>query len=152
MRERLAKHLDGGEAYMTLAEMLKKIPYEEINIRPHNLPYSIYEMFYHIAFTQKDIVKFTCSNDYTEPKWPDYYWPKEKTCQTKKEWENLQADFFTDRERMKNYITESEYPLMKPVKNGKDPQTLLRETLLLIEHTSYHTGQLLILLRLLNLH
>ena len=35
-----------------------------------------------------------------------------------------------------------------PKKNGKDEQTLLREVMLVIEHTAYHTGQMLVLLRL----
>jgi len=85
IRERLAKQLEGGEAFMPVTEILKKISFEDINIRPGNLPYSFYELFFHVVFTQKDIVKFTCSDDYTEPKWPDYYWPKEKVCKNKNE-------------------------------------------------------------------
>ena len=152
IRERLAKHLESGEAFMPVTEMLTKISYEEINTRPSNLPYSFYELFFHIVFTQKDIVKFTCSDDYTEPKWPDYYWPKEKACRSKEDWENLQAEYLTDRERLKKFILDDKNNLVLPVKNGKDRQTLLREVLLVIEHTAYHTGQMLIILRLLNLH
>lgn len=150
--ERLAKHLDGGEAFMPLKEILEKISFEDINTRPDNLPYSLYELFFHIVFTQKDIVKFTCSDDYTEPKWPDYYWPKEKICPREEEWETLKAEYLTDRERLKNFLLNEENKLTEAVKNGKDEQNLLREVILLIEHSSYHTGQMLILLRLLNLH
>lgn len=152
IREQLAKHLKGGEAFMPFTEMLQKIPFEDINTRPSNLPYSLYELFYHIVYTQKDIVKFTCSDDYTEPKWPDYYWPKEKICRVKKEWENLKAEYTTDRERLKNFLLDENNALMQAVKNGKGEQTLLREVMLVVEHTAYHTGQMLVLLRLLNLH
>lgn len=152
LRKRLAKQLEGGEAFMPIFEVLKKITFEDLNTRPYNLPYSFYELFFHIAFTQKDIVKFTCSDDYTAPKWPDYYWPKEKKCKNRQDWENLKLDFFTDRERLKNFILDENNALDKPVKNGKDEQTLVREILLVIEHSAYHTGQLLIVLRLLNLH
>ncbi|WP_026451939.1 DinB family protein [Aequorivita capsosiphonis] len=152
IREQLVKPLEGGEAFMPLTEMLKKISFEDINTRPDNLPYSLYELFFHIVFTQKDIVKFTCSDDYTEPKWPDYYWPKEKICRNEEEWETLNAEYLTDRERIKTFLLNKENKLTKPVKNGKDEQTLLREVTLLIEHTAYHTGQMLILMRLLNLH
>lgn len=152
IRERLAKHLESGEAFMPVMEMLPKISYEEINTRPSNLPYSFYELFFHIVFTQKDIVKFTCSDDYTEPKWPDYYWPKEKTCRSKEDWESLKAEYLTDRERLKNFVLDGNNNLTHPVKNGKDQQTLLREVLLVIEHTAYHSGQMLVILRLLNLH
>lgn len=152
IKERLSKHLYGGEAFMPLIDMLKIISFEDVNTRPSNLPYSFYELFYHVVFAQKDIVKFTCSDDYTEPKWPDYYWPKEKICRSEEEWINLKVEFLTDRERLKNFMINDENSLTQTVKNGKDEQTLLREILLVIEHTAYHTGQMMIILRLLNLH
>lgn len=152
IRERLSMHLDGGEAFMPVIKMLNIISFEDINTRPSNLPYSFYELFFHVVFTQKDIVKFTCSDDYTEPKWPDFYWPKEKTCRSEEDWDNLKAEFITDRERLKNFIKDENNGLTQVVKNGKNEQTLLREVLLVIEHTAYHTGQLMIILRLLNLH
>lgn len=152
IRERLAKQLEGGEAFIPVTEILKKISFEDINIRPGNLPYSFYELFFHVVFTQKDIVKFTCSDDYTEPRWPDYYWPKEKVCKNKNDWESLKAEFLSDRERLKNFILNENNNLTETVKNGKDEQTLLREILLVIEHTAYHSGQMLVVLRLLNLH
>ncbi len=152
IRERLAKHLDGGEAFMPIVEMLKKISFEDINTRPANLPYSFYELFFHTVFTQKDIVKFCCSEDYIEPKWPDFYWPKEKICKSAEEWETLKAEYFTDRERLKNFLLDENNPLAQPVMNGKDEQTLLREILIVIEHTAYHSGQMLVVMRLLNIH
>ncbi|CAM3428622.1 DinB family protein [Aequorivita lipolytica] len=152
IRYRLAKHLDGGEAFVPVIEMLKKISFEDINTRPANLPYSFYEMFFHVTFSQKDIVKFTCSSDYTEPKWPDYYWPKEKVCKSEDDWKNLKAEYLTDRERLKFFLLNDENKLMQSVKNGNGEQTLLREIMLVIEHTAYHSGQMLIILRLLNLH
>jgi uncharacterized damage-inducible protein DinB len=152
IRERLAKHLESGEAFISVSEMLKKITFEDINTRPANLPYSFYELFFHVTFTQKDIVKFTCSDDYVEPKWPDFYWSKEKICKNKESWETLKAEYFTDRERLKTFLLNEENILMNAVKNGKDEQSLLRESLLIIEHTAYHAGQMLIILRLLNLH
>lgn len=152
IRERLAKHLEGGEAFITVTEMLTKISFEEINTRLSNLPYSFYELFFHVVFTQKDIVKFTCSNDYSKPKWPDYYWPKEKVCRSKEDWESLKAEYLTDRERLINFLKDENNELMLPVRNGKDQQTLLREILLVIEHTAYHSGQMMVVLRMLNLH
>ncbi len=152
IHERLAIHLKGGEAFMPLTEMLELISFEDINTRPSNLPYSFYELFFHIAFAQKDIVKFTCSNDYTAPKWPEYYWPREKMCRSKEDWESLKAEYITDRDRLVNFLLEENNKLSGAVKNGKDHQTLLREVLLVIEHSAYHTGQLMIILRLLNLH
>jgi uncharacterized damage-inducible protein DinB len=152
IRDRLAKHLNGGEAFIPVSEMLKRISFEDINTRPANLPYSFYELLFHVTFTQKDIVKFTCSNDYTKPRWPDFYWPKEKICKNEEAWEDLKAEYFTDRERLKNFVLDEENNLTEAVRNGKGEQTLLREIVLVIEHTAYHSGQMLVILRLLNLH
>ena len=152
LKETLAKHLEGGEAFMPITKMLEKIPFEDINTRPGNLPYSFYELFFHIAFTQKDIVKYTCSDDYTKPKWPDYYWPKDKICKSEKEWERLKAEYVTDRNRLQKFILDRSNNLSETVKNAKEGQNLIRETLLVIEHTAYHAGQMMVILRLLNLH
>ncbi|HZW78213.1 MAG TPA: DinB family protein [Flavobacteriaceae bacterium] len=152
LRIQLAKHLEGGEAFMPVSEMLEKITFEDINTRPYDLPYSFYELFFHIVFAQKDIVKFTCSDDYKKPKWPDYYWPKDKICKNARDWEDLKAEYFADRNRLRNFLLDEKNPLDGVVKNGEGNQTLLREVLLVIEHCAYHTGQLLIVLRLLNLH
>ncbi|SDX14924.1 DinB family protein [Aequorivita viscosa] len=152
IRERLVKHLDGGEAFMPVTQMLELISFEDINTRPSNLPYSFYELFFHVVFTQKDIVKFSCSDDYTKPKWPEYYWPREKVCKSKEDWKSLKAEYTADRERLKDFLLDGSNNLTEAVKNGKDEQTLLREALLVIEHTAYHTGQMMVVLRLLNLH
>jgi len=152
IRERLVKHLDGGEAFMPVTQMLELISFEDINTRPSNLPYSFYELFFHVVFTQKDIVKFSCSDDYTKPKWPEYYWPREKVCKSKEDWKSLKAEYTADRERLKDFLLDGSNNLTEAVKNGKDAQTLLREALLVIEHTAYHTGQMMVVLRLLNLH
>ena len=152
IRERLSKHLEGGEAFLPVTEMLKKISFDEINTRPAHLPYSFYEMFFHLTFTQKDIVKFSCSDDYIEPKWPDFYWPKEKVCKNAEDWETLKAEYITDRNRFKNFLLNEENNLTLPVKNGNGEQTLLREVMLVIEHTAYHSGQLLVIMRLLKLY
>lgn len=152
IRDRLSKHLEGGEAFLPVTEMLKKISFEEINTRPAYLPYSFYEVFFHLTFTQKDIVKFSCSDDYIESKWPDFYWPKEKICKSIEDWETLKAEYITDRNRFKNFLLNEENNLTLPVKNGNGEQTLLREVMLVIEHTAYHSGQLLVIMRLLKLY
>ncbi len=152
IRERLVKHLQGGEAFISIPEILNEISFDDVNTRPANLPYSFYELFYHVCFTQKDIVKFTTSQDYTEPKWPDYYWPKEKVCKQKVDWDSLKAEYLNDRKRLIDFLLDVENPLIGVVKNAKEEQTLLREILLIIEHSAYHAGQMMIILRLLHLH
>ena len=148
--EQLKKHLFGGEAFMPLKEMLKMIPYDQVGIKPQNLPYSFFEIFYHIWFTQNDILEYCLKPDYSAPKWPDDYWPSESSPAGPEAWERLQKDFFEDREKFEELITSGEKELIVPVPSNRN-HSIFRELLLVIEHSAYHTGQLFIILRLLGL-
>ncbi|PRX43357.1 DinB family protein [Salegentibacter salegens] len=150
-KEQLVKHLEGGEAFMALEDFIDKIPFEKLGEKPHNLPYSFYELFYHISFAQKDILEYATSKAYKSSKWPDDYWPKNSAPQTEEAWEKLKKDYFKDREDFKAFILDAENEINLPVKNSEN-HTLLREIMLVIEHTAYHTGQMLLILRLLGLY
>lgn len=145
----LQKHLAGGEAFMPLTDLLSEITFEKIGERPYNLPYSFYELFYHITYAQKDILKFCVSEDYKAPNWPGDYWPKQQAPKSETEWQQVQEDYLKDRKELEQLVENK--PLMEVVPAGQN-ETLFREILLVIEHTAYHTGQLVILLRLLGLH
>lgn len=151
LRKRLSKHLEGGEAFLPLEEMLKKIEFEMLQIRPHNLPYSIYELFFHIRFAQKDILDYCIGDNYKSYNWPDDYWPNEKGPASLEDWSNLKEAYFKERQKLSEFLMSPENDLLKPVKEGTD-HSLLREILLVIEHSAYHSGQLVILLRQLGLY
>ncbi|WP_339698523.1 DinB family protein [uncultured Marixanthomonas sp.] len=149
IRTVLQNHLAGGKAFMPLTDMFSEITFEKVGERPYNLPYSFYELFYHITYAQKDILKFCISETYTTPNWPDDYWPKQQAPKSKTDWQQLQEDYLKDSKELEQ-LAENE-ALTKVVPTGED-QTLFREILLVIEHTAYHTGQLAVVLRLLGLH
>ncbi|WP_424493957.1 DinB family protein [Salinimicrobium sp. GXAS 041] len=151
IKKQLVKHLNGGEAFMALEETLKKIEYKKLGERPQDLPYSFYELFYHIWFTQNDILNYCTKREYHAPEWPTDYWPVKRTSENEEEWENLKKHYLQDRQRLIDLILSSENALFAPVPSN--PQhTIFREMMLAIEHTAYHTGQLLIVLRHLELH
>ncbi len=151
VRKQLVRHLEGGEAYLPLSKFVDEMPFEKVGERPYNMPYSFFELFYHITYTQRDILTYCTSEKYKNPDWPREYWPENQFPQTEDDWEDLKADYFEDRNELEGLILDTDNALMRPVKNSKE-HTLLRELMLVIEHTSYHTGQLLTILRLLDLH
>lgn len=151
MTEQLAKHLKGGEAFQPIDYFLDKIPFDKLRIRPNGLPYSFYELFYHIAFAQKDILDFIVADNYKTPDWPKDYWPKSRSPKDENEWKQLILDYNENRQQLITIVQNEENDFSKLVKNGKT-QTLFREVLLVLEHTAYHTGQLAMILRLLKIN
>lgn len=151
MKQTLTKHLKGGAAFTGIADFIDDIPFDKLGKRPAGLPYSFYEVFYHIFFAQRDILVFCTAERYEEHKWPDDYWPKEQKPESETDWEDLKNKFFKDRQNLSEWMNDKETKLEDVVKNGED-QTVFREVLLVLEHNAYHTGQLMILARLLGEH
>lgn len=148
-REQIVQHLEGGQAFLTIEDLLGEIRFEDLGKRPTGLPYSFYEQFFHMRVAQFDMLDFT-RNTYYEPKeWPDEYWPVEPAPESEKEWESLKNSYLKERNEMMNLILDETNGLNKPLPHGEG-QTLLHQALMLLQHNAYHTGQLAIIYRLLN--
>ncbi|MTI89415.1 MAG: DinB family protein [Balneolaceae bacterium] len=148
LRERLVSQLEGGQAYLPIEELLDHIDFEDLGVRPAGLPYSFYEQFFHLRVAQYDIYDFSVNPDYTPQAWPEDYWPLDHAPETEEEWEELKQAFFKERNQFIQLILDERNDLYEPFPHG-DGQNLLREAVLLLEHNSYHIGQLAIITRLL---
>ena len=81
-------------------------------------------------------------------KWPEAYWPKEKEPPSPEAWDRSIEEVRHDREKFKALILKPGTDLAKPFLWGTG-QNLLREALLIADHAAYHTGELILLRRLL---
>ncbi|WP_026915479.1 DinB family protein [Christiangramia portivictoriae] len=151
IKNQIAAHLDGGEAFLPVQNLIDTIPFNKTGIRPHNLPYSLYELFYHIVFAQKDILDYCVEKNYSAANWPDDYWPEMHKPQNEQEWDDLKTQFLQDRECLRNFITSEENALDDLVLNSSEHK-IIRQVLLVIEHNAYHTGQLVLVSRLLEIY
>lgn len=149
LKETLNGHLKGGKAFMPVEEMLKKMRFDKLGEVPEDLPYGFYELFYHMWFTQKDILKYCLQKDYSAPDWPTDYWPNKKSPESEDEWNRLKTAFFEDREALSKLLVSAELTDAVP---SNERHSIFREILLVIEHSAYHSGQLLFILRQLGLH
>ncbi len=151
--EILVKHLedllDKGNAHVTLDEALEGIPFEILGERPADLPYSIWQLAEHTRIAQFDILDFSRNADYVYLKWPDDYWPKEHKPGSKKDWEQCVDQIKADRKAFIDLLYSAGNKLYEPLAHGTG-QTLLREALVLADHNSYHTGQIILLRKMLN--
>lgn len=151
MKEQLVKHLHGGEAFMPVEKMLEEIEFSKLGERPSDLPYSFYELFYHIWFTQKDILNYCTRINYKAPEWPTDYWPGDEKPANEKDWTILKEAYLKERQQLSALVLNPENDLTDSVPSNTE-HSLLREILLVIEHNAYHSGQLLIILRHVGLH
>jgi uncharacterized damage-inducible protein DinB len=148
LRNRLVKHLKGGEAYAPIDQILDEIPYNKLGEVVQDLPYTFFQLFWHIRHAQLDILEYCRDENYEAPDWPEGYWPDQKAPESRDAWEELIESYFQEREELCDLILDTSKDLFGPLPSNPDHH-LFREAELVIEHTSYHTGQLYMLYRLL---
>lgn len=150
LREHLVDQLTGEHAHIGLDRAVEGIGIKFLGQRPDSLPYSIWELAEHIRIAQNDILNFCVDPDYKSPDWPDGYWPKEQAPSDAAEWEQTLEAIREDRQSMVGLVEDPDIDLFEPFSHG-DGQTLFREAVLIIDHTSYHTGQIVTVRRLLGI-
>ncbi|MGN6341740.1 MAG: DinB family protein [Ginsengibacter sp.] len=146
--DNLINLLNKGNAHISLDKALKDIPFEILGNKPEGVPYSIWQLTEHIRIAQEDILNFSKDSQYQSPNWPDDYWPKEVKPPSEEAWENCITQIKRDRKSFITLLQNSADNLFTPFEYG-DGQTLLREALVLADHQSYHTGEIIILRRIL---
>ncbi|HEY8402581.1 MAG TPA: DinB family protein [Cytophagaceae bacterium] len=141
--------LQGEYAHAGFLNAVKNIPEEIINQRPINHPYNIWQLAEHIRITQWDIIEFCTNPAHISPEWPKEYWPKQTEAESYTQFLTSVKSFMEDRERFINHLSDPANDLFQPFSHG-DGQNLLREAILIIDHTAYHTGQIILLRKIFN--
>jgi hypothetical protein len=149
IRKELIFHLNGGNAHVKFEEAVDGFPAKLTGAIPQGLPYSAWQLLEHLRIAQEDIVQF-CDNAngrYVPPEWPEYYWSKSPAPPTPSAWSDSVRRVLEDRNRFISLLNKGD--LFAPFPWG-DGQTLLREAMVVIDHNSYHIGQIVAVRRLLN--
>ena len=145
----LKESLKGGQAHASFEDALKHLPAKLRGVVPENMPYSIWQLVDHIRITQWDILEFSRNPKHKSPSWPDEYWPKKPEPKSDEEWHDAIAQIKSDTKEFITLLEEPDADLFAPFPHG-DGQHLFREALLIIDHTSYHVGEIIVIRRLLN--
>jgi hypothetical protein len=140
--------INKGNAHVSFEEAVKGISQSLLGSVPKDLPYSIWQLVEHIRIAQWDILEFSRNPHHQSPKWPDDYWPKERTPSDSKTWKKSLDQIASDRKAFTTLLHEAGEELFTPFPHGNG-QSLLREALLVADHTSYHTGEIILLRRIL---
>jgi uncharacterized damage-inducible protein DinB len=102
----------------------------------------------HIRLAQRDILDFSVAAHYDEKEWPTDYWPPSPEPPAPEAWERSIAEVCADRAKLQTLARDARVDLLAVTPHGTD-QTYLRELLLVLDHTAYHVGQLVIVRKLL---
>jgi uncharacterized damage-inducible protein DinB len=151
VRQQLAQMLEGGQAHATFEAAVNGLPANLRGVVPDGLPYSAWQIVEHIRIAQRDILDFSRNTDgkYKPGKWPDDYWSNDAEPPSDTAWDNCVQQIDEDRTAFETLLKQADdKELVTPFAWG-DGQNLLREALLIADHAAYHTGELIVLRRLL---
>ena len=142
LRKQLIPFLRGQGAHADFASAVKDFPTEHYATRPTGCPHSAWQLVQHIRFTLHDLLDFCTNSNYTAPAWPADYWPKDAAPPSAEAWREAITAVQQDIEAFEHLTGDPASNLYAEIPWG-DGQNLLREILLAIDHTSYHTGQVI---------
>jgi uncharacterized damage-inducible protein DinB len=148
LRKNLTEFLNKALAHATVKDAIKNIKPELRNVQPQKEIHSVWEEFEHMRITQEDILRYTLDPNWKSPKWPQEYWPDSGKL-NEKIWNASVTKFFSDLDGLIKLTKDPKIELTSEIPHGEG-RTYLREILLVIDHNSYHCGQIIIVRKLLN--
>ena len=150
VRSQLARALGWDDAHAGFDRAVDGIAPEFRGRAPAGLPYSPWQLLEHLRLAQEDILDFCRNRDYRERRWPNDYWPASAEPPDAKAWDRSVAAVRRDREALRRLAEDPSVDLTAPLPHGSG-QTLLRELLLVLDHTAYHLGELVVVRRTLGI-
>lgn len=149
VRKQLIDVLTGSNAHQSFEGAVKNLPAELRGVTPDKLPYSIWQLVDHIRIVQWDILEFSRDPTHKSPPWPKGYWSTETAPADERTWQQALDQIQQDRNAFVTLLNDPQHDLYEPFTHGNG-QNLLREALLIADHTAYHVGEIIIIRRLLN--
>ncbi len=150
IREQLASSLDWHEAHADVFSAVDGLDPALRGVRPANLPHSAWELVEHIRIALHDLWDFCHDPHYKhELDWPAGYWPSTPAPANDAAWNASLDAIRADVAGLKAFVLDPSRDLGARVPHG-DGQTYIREVLLVVDHAAYHTGQIVLVRRLLN--
>lgn len=148
LREHVVSLLKGGSAHVPFLDAIDGFPARQRGSFAAGLPHTGWQLLEHARIAQWDILEFTRNPKHVSPEFPEGYWPKTPSPSSDLDWEKSIEMFRHDLQAMIGLVKAPRTDLSAKIPHGQG-KTVLREALVLAEHNSYHTGQLVDLRRAL---
>jgi len=129
-QEYLIQRMKDEHTHDTFMYVVSHTPFSVINKRVPNREYLFWHVAKHICISQRDIIDYLIGTNYKALEWPKEYWPNPNQKTTEKEWKQLIKDYQKNIDDMIDLI-RNHYSL-----------NVFKRTVMTIDHTSYHIGEL----------
>jgi uncharacterized damage-inducible protein DinB len=149
LRSHVLELLKGGHAHVDLETAIKGLPVKLRGKKPRGAEHTLWQLLEHIRIAQRDILEFSRNAKHVSPKWPEGYWPATAAPPSASAWNKSIHQVREDLKAMEKLVASPKTDLLAKIPHGEG-QTVLREALLLADHTSYHVGQIVLLRRMLD--
>lgn len=141
--------LRGGHAHRGIEDAVSGFPPEKANDKPEGAPYTPWQLLEHIRISQWDVLQFIINPDHQSPEWPKGYWPDPEFKADSARWERTVNDLRADRQQLIELVEDPNIQLTDPIPNRQAKYSLLREVLIVADHSAYHIGEFGILRELM---
>ena len=140
-RNNLIELLRGGRAHLPVEKAIKDISLSSVNIRPANIEHCVWEVLEHMRIAQEDILRYTLDPNWQSPPFPEGYWPSNIDSITEKDWNKCVSGFLADLDEVIKLVENTSLDLTSQIPHGEG-RTYLRQILLVADHNSYHTSEI----------
>ena len=141
LREQLAFHLSGRGAHVDFDAAVDQLPFGLTGVQVPNLAHTAWQLVCHLQIAQRDILEFCRNPGHRSPEYPSGYWPQSPAPESERQWLGTIESFRGDLGDFMDRVKDPDNDLFTPFAHGSG-QNLLREAILIIDHNSYHIGQL----------
>ena len=149
IRKNITEILRENHAHIRFEDAVAKLPAGLRSVRLEQLPYSIWQLVEHIRITIWDVLKFCLSADHKSPEWPEGYWTANPDYVDDETWEKSLYQIRKNKEDFISLFNDPDVDIYIPFDYGSG-QTYIRQALFIADHTAYHTGQIIVLRRILS--
>lgn len=148
VRRDVLELLHGGGAHLRFEDAMAELSADKRGGKLPGQPHTPWRLLEHIRRAQHDILRFIVDPDYESPPWPDGYWPEGDAPPDDDAWDRAVRGYESDARKLERLIADPTTDLLAPIAHGEG-QTILREAMLVADHTAYHLGQLVTVRKML---
>lgn len=146
LREQIAALLASGDAHKDFDSTVAEVSAGARGKRPAGAPHSAWELLEHMRIAQSDIVEYSKDAAHVSPAFPEGYWPASPEPPSETAWDESVAKFRADREGILALVNDENFDLFTKIPHSS--ANWLAQLLLIADHNTYHLGQLVLVMRM----